>query len=76
VGGKNLRAEKKSSPPVMLVHGTMDDVVPYTYLNATEQGLKTAEIPVTTVTCPMIGHSIDDRGLAAGLDFMHDVWGG
>jgi phospholipase/carboxylesterase len=29
IGGETLRAEKKTSPPVLLVHGKMDEVIPF-----------------------------------------------
>ena len=74
-GGKNLAAEKKSSPPVILIHGTHDEVIPYSALAKTEQGLKTANIPVQTVTCEGTGHTIDDQGLESGLNFIKSIWG-
>jgi phospholipase/carboxylesterase len=73
VGGESLRAEKKSSPPVLLVHGALDDVVPYDMLDLAEKGLRAAGIPVTSVTCHHIGHSIDDTGLAEGLKFLMKI---
>lgn len=72
-GGELLAAEKKSAPPVLLIHGTEDDVVPYTNLAAAEQVLKKNGIPVSTLTCPGTGHGIDDKGLAAGLKFLKQI---
>lgn len=69
-GGAELVRDKKSSPPVLLVHGTDDDVVAYSELAAAERGLRAADIPVSTVTCPGLGHSIDERGMAEGLHFL------
>ena len=68
--GSTLKAEKQSSAPTLLVHGTADDVVPYGALAEAEKALKEADIPVTTVTCPGLGHSIDERGLEAGIKFL------
>ncbi|MDX2028375.1 MAG: dienelactone hydrolase family protein [Alphaproteobacteria bacterium] len=65
-----LATEKKSSPSILLVHGTQDEVVPYTMLALAEKGLAAADIPVRAVTCPGIGHTIDDRGLVEGLAFL------
>src|ERR1700735_1198273 len=70
VGGETLGTEKKSSPPVLLVHGTADDVVPFGLMAPSEAGLKAAGVPVTTVTCPGTGHSIDEAGLGEGLRFV------
>jgi phospholipase/carboxylesterase len=69
-GAATLKAEKKSSPPVLLVHGTADEVVPYGFLAEAERGLKDAGIGVETVTCPGLGHSIDDRGVTEGIKFL------
>ncbi|HEU0118512.1 MAG TPA: alpha/beta fold hydrolase [Alphaproteobacteria bacterium] len=73
-GGETLKAEKKSSPPVLLVHGKMDEVVPFAMMAEAEIVLKQAGISVTTVTCPFIGHSVDDTGVMAGLKFMQQAW--
>ena len=74
-GAESLAAEKKSAPSVLLIHGTEDDVVPYTNLAAAEQVLKKNEIAVSTLTCPGTGHGIDDKGLAAGLKFLKQILG-
>jgi len=69
-GGDKLKAEKKSSPPILLVHGAFDEVVPYGKMGEAAKGLKKAGLSVTTVTCPELGHSIDDRGILEGLKFL------
>jgi phospholipase/carboxylesterase len=74
VGGETLRAEKKSSPSILLVHGKMDEVVSFSAMAAAEHMLKAAQIPVTTVTCPTSGHTIDNNGMAAGLRFIKAAW--
>lgn len=74
-GGENLKNEKKSSPPVLLVHGTADEVVPYSAMAEAERGLQEAKIPVTTLPCPDFGHSIDDRGVMQGLIFLKKYLG-
>ncbi len=75
VDGDLLPVQKKSTMPVLLVHGTADDIVPYPALADAERGLRAAEIPVTSVTCPGLGHSIDDRGLIEGLAFIRKILG-
>ena len=69
-----LKTEKQSSPPVLLVHGTLDPVVPYAALAAADQGLKDVGVSVETVTC-RCEHTIDDVGLNAGLRFIKKIWG-
>ena len=67
---KQLPAEKRCAPPVLLVHGTYDDVVPFAKMDEAERGLKAAGIPVESLACPDLGHSINDRGVLAGLKFI------
>jgi len=53
-----LQAEKKCAPPVLLVNGMQDDIVPFMAMGAAEAGLKAAGIPVATVAIPNLGHAI------------------
>ena len=69
----NVVAWKKSAPPVLLVHGTADEVVPFASMALAADALKKAGIPVTTLTCHGTGHSVDERGLAAGLKFLTEI---
>lgn len=68
-----LASEMRSRPPILLVHGTDDPLVPYASLAAAETALKAAGVPVETVTCPGIGHSIDEQGLRRGGLFLGQV---
>jgi phospholipase/carboxylesterase len=71
-----LAEELRSRPPILLVHGTEDPLVPYSSLAAAETTLKAAGVPVETVTSVGIGHSIDDQGLRRGGRFLKDVLSG
>jgi phospholipase/carboxylesterase len=68
--GAALAAEKKCAPPVLLVHGTLDEVLPFDSMAEAEAALKAAAIPVRTLTCPKIGHTIDEAGVNAGVQFL------
>lgn len=68
-----LASEMRSRPPILMVHGTDDPLVPYASLAAAETALKAAGVPVETVTCPGIGHSIDEQGLRRGGLFLGQV---
>lgn len=66
----SLETDLTATPPVLLVHGDADPVVPYASLGKAEAALSAAGIAVETLTCPRLGHSIDDAGLEAGQRFL------
>jgi phospholipase/carboxylesterase len=70
-----LASELRSRPRVLLVHGTEDPVVPYASLPEAEAALKAAQVPVESLSCPGIGHSIDEAGLRRGGGFLREVFG-
>lgn len=57
-------------PPVLLVHGDKDDVVPVSCLETSENQLKKRGVPVSALICQNIGHGIDPHGLQAGGAFL------
>ena len=65
----------RSKPPVLLMHGTADEVVPFESLALAEKGLAALGVPVTTVRRPGLGHSIDEIELANGGEFLKSVLG-
>jgi len=62
-------------PPVLLVHGTEDEVVPAEALFASARGLAEAGVPVEWHLSPGLGHGIDDAGLAHGGAFLAEFLG-
>ncbi len=52
-------------PPVLLVHGEDDPVVPIALSRAAEAALRTAGVPVTALWRPGLGHGIDAAGVTA-----------
>jgi phospholipase/carboxylesterase len=74
VGSEVLAEELRSRPPMLLVHGTHDPVVAYDSLAEAEAGLKAAGVPVETVSCYGVEHSIDQEGLRRGGQFLRDVF--
>ena len=63
-------------PPVLLVHGRDDEVVPFEHGPAAERGLRALGVPVETVWCEGLGHGIDDAGLSAGALFLQRAFAG
>ncbi|MEI6187572.1 MAG: alpha/beta fold hydrolase [Alphaproteobacteria bacterium] len=58
-----LQTELKSKPPVSLIHGALDDVIPLPAMQMALAALEYAHIPVETIIEPMLGHSIGTVGL-------------
>jgi phospholipase/carboxylesterase len=75
IGPDLLAAEIKSKPPVFLVHGTADQVVPFGALAQAEQALKQAGVPVETESRPGLVHSIDQAGAQKGALFLRRCFG-
>lgn len=65
-----LAEEIKVRPPVVLVHGDADEVVPYESMALAEEGLTAAGIEVETMTRPGLGHGIDPEGMTRAASFL------
>ena len=65
-----LPAELANRPPVLLVHGESDEVVPITRSRDAAVGLRAAGVPVEEAYSERLGHGIDDAGLTAGALFL------
>jgi len=69
-----LAGECTGHPPVLLVHGREDEVVPFARGPQAESVLGGLGMPVQSVWCPGLGHGIDDAGLSAGALFLQRVF--
>jgi phospholipase/carboxylesterase len=63
-------AEIKSRPPVLLVHGDQDDLIPVEALFHATQALAALEVPTEFHISAGIGHGIDQEGLRHGGEFL------
>jgi phospholipase/carboxylesterase len=63
-------AEIRSRPPVMLIHGDQDQLIPVQALMHAAQGLAALKVPVQFHVSPGIGHGIDPEGLRHGGEFL------
>ena len=71
-----LASEAVSKPPVMLIHGEMDDLVPFESMAEAEAGLTAVAFSVETLACPGLGHGIDPSGLQRGGAFLKAAFAG
>ena len=72
VGGERLGAELKGRPPVLLVHGDADEMLPVSRMHDAVKALEAAQVPVQWHVSPGLGHGIDGTGLALGGRFLVD----
>ena len=71
-----LAEEIAARPPVQLIHGEEDQVVPFGEMAAAEAGLIAAGITPKTLARPGLGHGIDPEGLETGAAFLSSFLGG
>jgi len=65
-----VAGEIKSRPPVLLVHGDQDDLIPVEALFHATQALAALEVPTEWHISGGIGHGIDQEGLRHGGEFL------
>lgn len=70
-----LGAEAVSKPPVLLVHGDADDVVPFEAMNAAGKALTDEGFETYAHVMKGTGHGIAPDGLSVALAFMRDKLG-
>ena len=75
IGAELLATEIKSRPPVLLMHGDADDVLPPENLGLATVALQKASVPVRSEMRPRLGHGLDDRCIIAGMDFLATCFG-
>jgi phospholipase/carboxylesterase len=63
-------AEIRGKPPVLLIHGDQDELIPVPALFQAAQGLAALDIPAEWHISPGIGHGIDQEGLRQGGEFL------
>ena len=70
VEADKFAAEIHSRPPVLLVHGDADQLIPVQALFHAAQGLAALDIPTEWHISPGVGHGIDQEGLRQGGEFL------
>ncbi|PPD14043.1 MAG: phospholipase [Methylobacterium sp.] len=70
VGGEHLKEQATGRPPILLVHGDQDNVIPVDALFDAMASLGKAEIPCQWHLSIGVGHGIDPDGLRHGGEFI------
>jgi phospholipase/carboxylesterase len=76
VDAETFAAGIKSRPPVLLVHGDRDELIPPQALFEATQALAALGVPVEWHLSTEIGHGIDAEGLRHGGEFLARRWAG
>ncbi len=75
LSGETLAAEIVTRPPMLLVHGESDPVVPAQATTTAAAALAALQVPVETVLRPRLQHSIDEVGLQKAQALLQRVFG-
>jgi phospholipase/carboxylesterase len=67
---ETIAAQIRVRPPVLLVHGDQDDMIPIQALFASAQSLAALDVPVEWHISQGVGHGIDGEGLRHGGEFL------
>ena len=65
---------KGSYPPVILIHGDADDVVPISSMHDAEKVLKKIKVNFSTHVSKNVGHGIAPDGLAKAQEFIKNIF--
>lgn len=72
---ERLATEMLSTPPVLLIHGNADDVVPFPEMQAAGEALQAAGFEVYAHVMEGTGHGIAPDGLSVALAFIRERLG-
>ena len=73
-GPDTLKAEIRSKPPVLLVHGDSDEMLPAVLTQRAAQTLTENGVQVGVHIAPGIGHGIDQTGLSHAARFVLEAF--
>lgn len=73
-GPEHLGEAGPARPPVLLVHGEEDDVVPPYHRETAGRALAAAGYPVSSHAIAGLGHGIDPSGVQLGAAFLRKVF--
>ena len=70
-----LKAEIRSKPPVVMVHGDSDELLAVSEMETAAATLRDCGVEIDTHIRPGLGHGIDEEGIRVGLAFVQKVLG-
>jgi phospholipase/carboxylesterase len=75
IAPSRLPGEIRNRPPVLLVHGEADPIVPAEASRSAARHLTALGVPVRSLFRPHLGHNIDEPGIAAGAELLRSSLG-
>jgi phospholipase/carboxylesterase len=72
LGGEHIAREAIAPPPLLLVHGSSDEVVPVNALTHMRETLDAAKIEYAAHVIPDHGHGIEQIGATLGRSFLEE----
>ena len=75
VAPESLSTDLRSRPPVLLVHGDADGIVPVQSLDQAEAALAANKVPVRAHVRPGLAHGIDEEGIRLAQEFLKETLG-
>jgi len=73
-GAELLQSELQNRPPVLLIHGDSDEMLPHTLTQRAAAALTGEGLQVGVHIAPGVGHSIDETGLQLAARFLLNVF--
>ncbi len=74
-GPEHLSRDIRARPPVLLVHGAEDDLIPVEAMHAARETLAAAGVPVEWHVAEQVGHGISAEGARLGAAFLRQTLG-
>ena len=75
VAPQSLADEIRARPPVLLVHGDADGIVPVESLDQAKAALAANKVSVRAHVRPGLAHGIDEEGIRLGQEFLKETLG-
>lgn len=72
-GPEKLQSEIRVKPPILMIHGDEDEMLPVSRMHTAVAALVKAGLTVQSHVSPGVGHGIGPDGLQLGGKFIHDA---
>ena len=74
IGKDHLMQEIRCKPPIVMINGDQDELVPSTVQPLAVEILRSAGIQIEGHIIPGLGHSIDETGIRIAQDFLSSIF--